>query len=189
LLGDDPSSRAFRAIGRMTGRPFPAAETGTVFHRSGCFPEAMNSPLYPNLALIWDRSAPARAFSHWPLATSGRLPMRGASGCRRCRPQQRTSLAARSLFCSRRRCRSRGTATCWRPSSPARLMACSSLAPPTASHHGKGAHRDDEACGRRCGPPPECLPHGVRKVQMRRLAESGASIKLDRFHIWAPDPQ
>jgi site-specific recombinase XerD len=27
------------------------------------------------------------------------------------------------------------------------------------------------------GLPPECLPHGLRKAQMRRLAESGASTK------------
>jgi hypothetical protein len=31
----------------------------------------------------------AGPFSHWPLATSGRLPVRGASGCVRCRPRQR----------------------------------------------------------------------------------------------------
>jgi hypothetical protein len=65
--GDDPGSRAFRAIGAMTGRRFPAGETGTVFHRSGCFPEAMNSPLYPNLALVSDRSLRPGPFSHWPV--------------------------------------------------------------------------------------------------------------------------
>jgi enterobacteria phage integrase len=27
------------------------------------------------------------------------------------------------------------------------------------------------------GLPPECLPHGLRKAQMRRLAEGGASAK------------
>jgi site-specific recombinase XerD len=27
------------------------------------------------------------------------------------------------------------------------------------------------------GLPAECLPHGLRKAQMRRLAESGASTK------------
>jgi site-specific recombinase XerD len=27
------------------------------------------------------------------------------------------------------------------------------------------------------GLPPHCLPHGLRKAQMRRLAESGATVK------------
>jgi hypothetical protein len=61
------SPSAFRPIGAMTGRSFPAAEMGTVFHRSGCFPEAMNSPLYPNLAPVSDRSLRPGPFSHWPV--------------------------------------------------------------------------------------------------------------------------
>jgi integrase len=30
---------------------------------------------------------------------------------------------------------------------------------------------------KKAGLPPECLPHGLRKAQMRRLAEGGASAK------------
>jgi integrase len=30
---------------------------------------------------------------------------------------------------------------------------------------------------RQAGLPPECLPHGLRKAQMRRLAEGGATVK------------
>jgi integrase len=30
---------------------------------------------------------------------------------------------------------------------------------------------------KRAGLPPECLPHGLRKAQMRRLAEGGATVK------------
>ena len=30
---------------------------------------------------------------------------------------------------------------------------------------------------KQAGLPPECLPHGLRKAQMRRLAESGATVK------------
>jgi integrase len=36
---------------------------------------------------------------------------------------------------------------------------------------------------RQAGLPPECLPHGLRKAQMRRLAEGGATER-NCCHLW-----
>jgi enterobacteria phage integrase len=33
------------------------------------------------------------------------------------------------------------------------------------------------SAARAAGLPPECVPHGLRKAQMRRLAEAGASVR------------